>query len=360
VFGDIFDEMFGGNRGRPGGGRADMRGQDLRFNLEITLEQAYGGTEATVRVPSSVACEACTAQRGARLQAAAMPDLPWPRPAAGPAGLLHGRARLPYLPWRGPGDRQAVPWLRRPGPSAARQDAQVTIPSGVEDGTRIRLTGRGRSRHAWRTGGRSLRVPVSAPPPAVRARGRRRHCRVPISMVQADLGRQHRGADARRQDGAHQHPAGAQGGHQFRMRGKGMPVVRSTQRGDMYIEINVETPTNLTAKQKELPEGVREGRQQDQPRGRGLLHQGEGDVRRMMSGFLTSTWQIALSSHPSRRHLGHLPDRRIQGATCVTHPRLARTREIDLTSLSILFGLFAALLVSDVWQKANAARAGSP
>jgi molecular chaperone DnaJ len=59
VFGDIFDEMFGGNRGRPGGGRADMRGQDLRFNLEINLEQAYSGTEATVRVPSSVACETC-------------------------------------------------------------------------------------------------------------------------------------------------------------------------------------------------------------------------------------------------------------------------------------------------------------
>src|SRR5262245_58760511 len=60
VFGDIFDEMFGGNRGRPGGGpRADMRGQDLRFNLEITLEQAYSGTEATVRVPSSVSCETC-------------------------------------------------------------------------------------------------------------------------------------------------------------------------------------------------------------------------------------------------------------------------------------------------------------
>src|SRR6202007_2509089 len=129
---------------------------------------------------------------------------------------------------------------------------KVNIPAGVEDGTRIRLTGEG---EAGARGGPAgdLYVFLSVRRHQLFEReGADIHCRVPISMVQATLGG---GIEVPTLDGKMARittRAGAQGGHQFRLRGKGMPIVRSSQRGDMYIEINVETPTNLTAKQKDL------------------------------------------------------------------------------------------------------------
>src|SRR5882724_2528935 len=251
VFGDIFDEMFGGNgRGR---GRADMRGQDLRFNLEITLEQAYGGTEATVRVPSSVACEAC---HGSGAEAGSKPQT---------CPTCHGRGKLRSQQGfftveracpscQGAGQTIDKPCRTCAGQGRVRRDKtlKVNIPAGVEDGTRIRLTGEG---EAGARGGPAgdLYVFLSVRRHTLFEReGSDVHCRVPISMVQATLGGN---IEVPTLDGKMARiniPAGAQGGHQFRLRGKGMPIVRSTQRGDMYIEIMVETPVNLTAKQKEL------------------------------------------------------------------------------------------------------------
>jgi molecular chaperone DnaJ len=254
VFGDIFDEMFNGGRGgaRPGG-RADMRGQDLRFNLEITLEQAYAGTEATVRVPSSVSCEACTGS-GAE---------PGSKPQQCPT--CHGRGRIRAQQGfftvertchacHGAGQVIDKPCKVCAGQGRVRREKtlKVAIPAGVEDGTRIRLTGEG---EAGTRGGPAgdLYVFLSVRRHALFEReGPDVHCRVPISMVQATLGGP---IEVPTLDGKAARinvPAGAQGGHQFRLRAKGMPVMRSTQRGDMYIEITVETPTNLTAKQKEL------------------------------------------------------------------------------------------------------------
>ena len=129
---------------------------------------------------------------------------------------------------------------------------KVNIPAGVEDGTRIRLSGEG---EAGTRGGPAgdLYVFLSVRRHGMFEReGHDVHCRVPISMVQATLGA---GIEVPTLDGKAARiniPASAQSGHQFRLRGKGMPIVRSSQRGDMYIEINVETPTNLTAQQKEL------------------------------------------------------------------------------------------------------------
>ena len=253
VFGDIFDEMFGAGAARGRGGRADMRGQDLRFNLEITLEQAYGGTEATVRVPSSVACEVC---HGSGAEAGSKPQQ---------CPTCHGRGRLRAQQGfftvertchtcHGAGQVIDKPCRTCAGQGRVRRDKtlKVNIPAGVEDGTRIRLTGEG---EAGARGGPAgdLYVFLSVRRHQLFEReGADVHCRVPISMVQATLGGN---IEVPTLDGKAARiniPAGAQGGHQFRLRGKGMPIVRSTQRGDMYIEINVETPTNLTAKQKEL------------------------------------------------------------------------------------------------------------
>jgi molecular chaperone DnaJ len=253
VFGDIFDEMFGGARGRGPGGRTDMRGQDLRFNLEITLEQAYSGTDATVRVPSSVSCETC---HGSGAEPGSKPQQ---------CATCHGRGRLRAQQGfftverachtcHGAGQVIDKPCKTCVGQGRVRRDKtlKVNIPAGVEDGTRIRLSGEG---EAGTRGGPAgdLYVFLSVRRHQLFEReGADVHCRVPISMIQATLGGS---IEVPTLDGKMARiniPAGAQSGHQFRMRGKGMPVVRSTQRGDMYIEIGVETPVNLTAKQKEL------------------------------------------------------------------------------------------------------------
>jgi molecular chaperone DnaJ len=251
VFGDIFDEMFGGNgRAR---GRADTRGQDLRFNLEITLEQAYGGTEATVRVPSSVPCEVC---HGSGAEAGSKPVT---------CPTCHGRGKLRSQQGfftveracpscHGAGQTIDKPCRTCAGQGRVRRDKtlKVNIPAGVEDGTRIRLTGEG---EAGARGGPAgdLYVFLSVRRHTLFEReGSDIHCRVPIAMVQAVLGGN---IEVPTLDGKMARiniPAGAQGGHQFRLRGKGMPIMRSSQHGDMYIEITVETPVNLTAKQKEL------------------------------------------------------------------------------------------------------------
>jgi molecular chaperone DnaJ len=254
VFGDIFEEMFGGagGRGRPGG-RGDMRGQDLRFNLEITLEQAYGGTEATVRVPSSISCEVC---HGVGAE-------PGSKPHQCPTCQGRGRLRAQQgfftveracHTCQGAGQVIDKPCKACAGQGRVRRDKtlKVNIPAGVEDGTRIRLTGEG---EAGTRGGPAgdLYVFLSVRRHALFEReGADVHCKVPLSMVQATLGG---GIEVPTLDAKFARiniPAGAQSGHQFRLRGKGMPIVRSSQRGDMYIEIMVETPVNLTAKQKEL------------------------------------------------------------------------------------------------------------
>ena len=254
VFGNIFDEMFGGARGGGrAGARGDTRGQDLRFNLEITLEQAYGGTEATVRVPSSVACETC---HGSGAEAGS-------KPQQCPTCKGHGRLRAQQgfftvertcHTCNGAGQVIDKPCKSCAGQGRVRREKtlKVNIPAGVEDGTRIRLNGEG---EAGTRGGPAgdLYVFLSVRRHHMFEReGADVHCRVPISMVQATLGGN---IEVPTLDGKAARiniPAGAQNGHQFRLRAKGMPIVRSTQRGDMYIEINVETPTNLTAKQKEL------------------------------------------------------------------------------------------------------------
>ncbi len=253
VFGNIFDEMFNGGRGGRAGGRGDTRGQDLRFNLEITLEQAYGGTEATVRVPSSVSCETC---HGSGAEAGS-------KPHQCPTCKGHGRLRAQQgfftvertcHTCQGSGQVIDKPCKSCAGQGRVRREKtlKVNIPAGVEDGTRIRLTGEG---EAGTRGGPAgdLYVFLSVRRHQMFEReGADVHCRVPISMVQATLGGN---IEVPTLDGKAARiniPAGAQNGHQFRLRAKGMPIVRSTQRGDMYIEINVETPTNLTAKQKEL------------------------------------------------------------------------------------------------------------
>ncbi len=254
-FSDIFEQMFGGGdaagRGRSSSGPA--RGNDLRYNLEISLEEAFAGSDASIRVPSSVTCDACHGS-GAE---------PGSRPVSCPTCQGRGRVRMQQgfftiertcPACHGAGQKIEKPCRACHGAGRVRKDKtlNVKIPSGVEDGTRIRLAGEGEA------GGRGgppgdLYVFLSVRKHRLYERdGADLMCRVPISMVQASLGSSIEVPTLDGKTARVSIPAGTQSGHQFRLRGKGMPVLRTTQKGDLYIEAVVETPVNLTARQKEL------------------------------------------------------------------------------------------------------------
>jgi molecular chaperone DnaJ len=251
-FSDIFDQMFGDMTGRQNGAGAG-RGSDLRYNLEITLEEAFKGSDATIRVPGWMACEPCHAT-GAADGAA-----PVTCPTCRGAGRV--RAQQGFFTIErtcgscgGAGKIIKDPCRSCSGSGRVRKEKtlQVNIPPGVEDGTRIRLTGEGEMGLRGAPSG-DLYVFLSLKPhPFFQREGADLQCRVPIPMATAALGGQ---IEVPTINGTRSHvtiPAGTQSNEQFRLRGKGMTILRSAGRGDLYIEVVVETPVNLNKRQKEL------------------------------------------------------------------------------------------------------------
>jgi molecular chaperone DnaJ len=252
AFSDIFEGIFGmaGARQR-GSGRE--RGADLRFNMEITLEEAFKGKTAQVRLPTSVTCEVCSgtgAKSGTKPKACATCGGQGKiRHAQGfftlerTCGVCHGRGQVIENP---------CPSCSGSGRTTRERTLSVNIPSGVEDGTRIRLAGEG---EAGLRGGPSgdLYIFLSLATHAFFQRdGADLHCRVPISMVTAALGGEFEVPTIDGSKTSVKIPSGAHSGRRFRLQGKGMPVLRSKQLGDMYVQVMVETPQNLTKRQREL------------------------------------------------------------------------------------------------------------
>jgi molecular chaperone DnaJ len=242
---------MGGRRGRQSSGRE--RGADLRYNLEITLEEAFRGKTATIRMPTSVACEPCGGS-GARAGSR-------PTTCKTCGGLGRVRAQqgffaiertCPSCHGRGQTIENPCDKCGGSGRVTRERSLSVNIPPGVEDGTRIRLAGEG---EAGMRGGPpgDLYIFLAIQPHAIFQRdGADLYCRVPISMVQAALGGEFA---VRTLDGSEAKvtvPEGAQSGRQLRLRGKGMPVLRSRESGDLFVQLNVETPQNLTRRQREL------------------------------------------------------------------------------------------------------------
>ena len=232
-FSDIFEDLFGmaGQRGRGGGGRE--RGQDLRYNMEITLEEAFLGKTAQIEIPVSVTCESCSgtgAKAGTKPKTCSM---------CGGAGRVRQAQGFFTLERTCPGCQGRGQMIEDPCPSCSgsgrvtrERTLSVNIPQGVEDGTRIRLAGEG---EAGVRGGPSgdLYIFLSlASHEFFQRDGADLHCRVGKTKVKI--------------------PSGAQSGRRFRIASKGMPVLRSRQTGDMYVQVVVETPQNLTKKQQEL------------------------------------------------------------------------------------------------------------
>ena len=253
-FADIFDEMFGdfagGRQQQRGGGRS--RGSDLRYNLEISLEDAFKGRETRIRVPSSVSCEECNGSGAAKGS----------HPSTCGTCQGHGKVRASQgfftiertCPTCG-GVGQTIdnPCGVCSGAGAVRKEKTlaVTIPAGVEDGMRIRLSGEGEAGSRGAPPG-DLYIFVAVGSHSLFQRdGANIYCQVPLPMTTAALG----GAvEVPSIDGSRAKvtiPTGAQTGHRLRMRGKGMSVLNSKNRGDMYIDIRVETPVNLTKDQQQ-------------------------------------------------------------------------------------------------------------
>jgi len=252
IFDNLFGDMMGGRRTRSSGRE---RGSDLRYNMEITLEDAFNGKTAQVNLPTSITCEACSgtgAKSGSR---------PRQCPTCGGYGKIRASQGFFLMERTCPGCHGRGEIIDDPCPNCSgagrvvrERTLQVNIPPGVEDGTRIRLSGEG---EAGLRGGPSgdLYIFLSIEPHEVFQRdGADLHCRVPVSMATAALGGSIEVPTMGGGTASVKIAEGTQGGKQVRIKGKGMPILRSKETGDLYIQVAVETPQNLTRRQRELLE----------------------------------------------------------------------------------------------------------
>ena len=254
--GDIFDQMFGEFMGGGARGRGPRQGNDIRAAIEIDLAEAFTGTKAQLRVPTRVSCEAC-AGSGSESKDRASETCT----TCGGAGKVRAQQGFflierpcPTCGGQGKVIRNPCRICRGSGTVQRERSLQVQVPPGVEDGTRIRLAGEGEAGGTGAPPG-DLYVHVAIRPhPIFQRDGANVFCRVPLRMTQAALGTD---IEVPSIDGTRARvkiPAGTQTGDQFRLRGKGFSVLRSSQRGDMYIQVKVETAQNLTRRQRELLE----------------------------------------------------------------------------------------------------------
>lgn len=258
VFGDVFGEMFGGGRRQSNNG--PQRGQDLRYDLEITLEQAYAGAEVEIKVPAAMTCETCD---GSGAKPGTSPTVCGSCGGAGRIRATQGFFAVERACPRCGGSGQLVldPCQACHGHGQVRKERilSVRIPAGVDDGARIRLAGEGDA--GVRGGPRGdLYLFLSVIPHELFERdGLDLLCTVPVPMTVAALGGEIEAPcllGGENCDGSNRMtvkvPEGAQTGKTVRLKGRGMPSLRNRQRGDLVVELFVETPTHLSARQKEL------------------------------------------------------------------------------------------------------------
>jgi len=254
-FADIFDDFFGGMAGgtRRGRGTGRERGADLRYNMELTLEEAYHGKSAQIRIPTSVVCEACS---GSGAKAGTKPKA---CPTCGGAGKIRHAQGFFTLERTCVGCQGRGQVIEAPcgscgglGRTTRERALSVNIPQGVEDGTRIRLSGEGEAGVRGGPPG-DLYIFLSIENhPFFQRDTADLHFRATVSMTTAALGGEF---EVPTIDGGKTRvkvPEGTQSGRRFRLLGKGMPVLRSKQVGDMYVQVAVETPQNLTKRQRDL------------------------------------------------------------------------------------------------------------
>ena len=257
AFSDVFEDLFGdfmGGRGGGGGGRSRaQRGSDLRYNLRVSLEEAFAGVQKTISVPTSVSCDTCHgtgAEGGA--EPVTCPTCSGMGKVRAQQGFFTVERTCPTCGGAGQIVKNPCKSCGGAGRVERERSLSVNIPAGVETGTRIRLAGEGEAGlRGGPTGDLYIFIEVKDHPIFQRD-GVTLFCRVPISFTTAALGGE---VEVPTIDGGRSRvrvPAGSQTGKQMRLRSKGMPALRGGGVGDMLIEMAVETPVNLSARQKEL------------------------------------------------------------------------------------------------------------
>lgn len=252
---DIFDDLFGEFMGSRRGGPRTMRerGADLRYNLEISLREAYAGKSAQIRVPSSIHCATCS---GSGAKPGTSPSACRTCGGSGKVRASQGFFTIERTcpACRGLGEMIEDPCLdcRGSGRVTKERTLSVTIPAGVEDGTRIRLANEGEAGLRGGPPGDLYIFLAISPHEFFQRDGADIFCRVPIAMTTAALGGH---IEVPMVNGGRTRvkiPEGTQTGRQFRLKSKGMPVMQRKTSGDMYIQVEVETPKNLTRKQRDI------------------------------------------------------------------------------------------------------------
>lgn len=255
AFSDIFDDLFGNMGGaRGGGGRSRaQRGNDLRYNLRVSLEEAFAGLQKTITVPTAVGCGSCSgtgSEGGSEPQTC--PTCSGMGKVRAQQGFFTVERTCPTCNGMGQTIKNPCHECHGAGRVEKEKSLSVNIPAGVETGTRIRLAGEGEAgMRGGPTGDLYIFIEVQEHKLFERE-ANHLFCRVPVSMTKAALGGD---IEVPTIDGGRSRvkiPAGSQSGRQMRLRSKGMPALRGGGAGDMFIEMAVETPVNLTSKQKEL------------------------------------------------------------------------------------------------------------
>ena len=252
IFGDVFGDIFGGGGGRKGGGQRVYRGADLRYNLELTLEEAVRGTSVNIRVPTQVECDECG---GSGAKKGTSPVTCSTCGGHGQVRMQQGFFSLQQTCPRCHGNGSIIEnpcgVCHGHGRIEKQKTLSVKVPAGVDNGDRIRLSGEGEAgEHGGPAGDLYVHV-IVRPHDIFQRDGDDLFCEVPVSVVTASLGGE---LEIPTLDGRVnlKIPAESQSGKLFRLRGKGVKSVRGSQQGDLLCRISVETPVNLTKKQKEL------------------------------------------------------------------------------------------------------------
>ena len=274
-FSDIFEDLFGDfMSGQQGGGRARApRGSDLRYNLEISLEDAFNGKKMELKIPTTVACEVCEgsgAEEGS--EPTTCPTCQGQGKIRAQQGFFTIERTCPSCQGQGRVIKNPCKTCRGEGRVRKEKTLAVNIPAGVDDGNRIRLSGEG---EAGARGGApgDLYIFLTVKDHRIFQRdGQNIHCRVPIPLTTAALGGDIEVPTLEGSKAKVSITAGTQSGRKFRLRGKGMPIMNSHGHGDMYIHTIVETPVNLSKRQKELlKEFEAEGKGSHSPESEGFF-----------------------------------------------------------------------------------------
>lgn len=272
IFEDMFGEMMGGGRRSTG----PLRGSDMQFSLDVTLEDAFKGKDAKLKIPTVATCGDC---KGTGSADGGKPEK---CPDCGGAGRVRAQQGFFTIErtcqtCNGAGTIIKSPCKTCGGAGRVRGDktVQISIPAGIAEGQRIRLGGEGEAGIRGGPAGDLFVLINIKPHKFFRREGSNLHCRVPVPMTTAALGGNLDVPTIEGQKSSIKIPSGTQTGQQLRLKSKGMNIMRSEQRGDMFVEIFVETPVNLDKKQtdlmKQLDESLEKAGRKNTPQSEGFF-----------------------------------------------------------------------------------------